>query len=123
VKRVQKFALALLISAGFTSQSIAVDPPYQQDMERLGHIMGALYHLDAICIKSEQDWRNDFAELMDLDEVDEDRRARLSAAFNTGYEDYARLHFRCTPNARAQLQLFIAEGAEITRNIHTRFAE
>lgn len=128
VKRVQKRALAVFLSAGFAFAnfalpSFAVDPPYQDEMERLGHIMGALYHLDAICVKSEQDWRADFAELMDLDDVNEDRRARLSASFNAGYEDYARLHFRCTPNARAQLQLFVAEGAEIARNIHTRYAE
>lgn len=123
MKRVLQLAIAVFLSAGIASPVVAVDPPYQDDMERLGHIMGALYHLDAICLKSDQDWRGEFAELMDLDDVNEDRRARLAAAFNGGYEDYARLHFQCTTNARAQLKLFIAEGEQIARSIHTRFAE
>lgn len=101
----------------------AVDPPYQADMERLATIMGALYHLDDLCIQSGNNWRDEFAELMDLEEVDDDRRARLTASFNNGYYDFSRLHVRCTFNAQTAMQRFIEEGAAISKNIHTRFAE
>ncbi|MCZ4271330.1 TIGR02301 family protein [Maritalea porphyrae] len=101
----------------------AVDPPYQQDLQRFATIMGALYHLDALCLNSGNNWRDEFAELLDLEEVDEDRRARLTAAFNSGYYDFNRMHVRCTPNAQLATKRFIAEGAAIAKNIHTRFAE
>ena len=122
----RRIFLAVLIVSGlaFASDAAkAVDPPYQADMERLAHIMGALYHLDHICLQSGQDWRNDFADLMELDEVDDDRRVKLVAAFNQGYSDYSRLHIKCTTNARELLQRFALEGEKISRNIHTRFAE
>jgi len=106
-----------------TPSVFAVDPPYQADMERLATIMGALYHLDDLCIQSGNNWRDEFAELMDLEEVDNDRRERLTASFNNGYYDFSRLHVRCTFNAQTAMQRFIEEGAAISKNIHTRFAE
>lgn len=115
--------LALGISLFQVPAVFAVDPPYQADMERLATIMGALYHLDDLCMQSGNNWRDQFAELMDLEEVDEDRRERLTASFNNGYYDFSRLHVRCTFNAQTMMKRFIEEGAEISKNIHTRFAE
>ena len=116
------FIAAIMVFASDVN-SYAVDPPYQQDMQRFATIMGALYHLDDLCAKSGNNWRNEFAELMELEEVDDDRRSRLTASFNEGYYDFSRLHLRCTPNAQLVLKRFIAEGAAIAKNIHTRFAE
>ena len=121
-RQLSAISIATCLAAS-SGAALAVDPPYQADMERLAHIMGALYHLDNICLKSGQDWRADFGELMDLDEVDDDRRARLTTEFNMGYQDYFRLHVKCTDNAKMLLQRFANEGEDISRNIHTRFAE
>jgi len=103
--------------------ALAVDPPYQKDLQRFASIMGALYHLDELCLQSGNNWREEFAQLMDLEEVDDDRRSRLTASFNEGYGDFSRLHVRCTPNAKLATKRFIVEGAAIAKSIHTRFAE
>lgn len=114
-------AAILVLTSALGAQ--AVDPPYQQDMQRFAIILGALYHLDDLCVGSGNNWRDQFAELLDLEEVDENRRGRLTASFNEGYNDFSRLHVRCTPNARMAMSRFIVEGASIAKNIHTRFAE
>ncbi len=78
-------SLAIVFAA---TAARALDPPYQPQMERLAEIMGALYHLDDLCMRSGVDWRSQLAELMELDEVDNDRRARLAGAFNANYSDF-----------------------------------
>jgi uncharacterized protein (TIGR02301 family) len=113
-------ALAFLCS---TSAAWAIDPPYQRQMERLAEIMGSLYFLQPLCESAGQDWRTQMAELIELDEPDDDRRQRLAGAFNTGYTAYARFHRACTPSAREALTRLLAEAAQTARDIHTRFAE
>ncbi len=92
-------------------------------MERLAEIMGALYHLDDLCMRSGVDWRSQLAELMELDEVDNDRRARLAGAFNANYSDFQQTHNRCTDSASLLTARFLDEGAKISYDIHIRYAE
>ncbi|MGJ8527033.1 TIGR02301 family protein [Maritalea sp.] len=121
--RLKIVVLASLVVLFSTPNVLAIDPPYQEDMERFASIMGALYHLDDLCVQSGNDWRAEMDELMTLEEVDEDRRARLTGAFNDGYNDFSRFHVQCTQNARLAMERFVDEGANIAKNIHTRFAE
>ena len=79
----------------------AIDPPYQAEMERLSEILGSLYFLQPLCQPGVIDWRSQMAELISLDEPDEDRRQRLAGAFNDGYTAYARLYRVCTIVVRA----------------------
>ena len=81
--------IALLLSLG-ALPARAIDPPYQQQMERLSEIMGSLYFLQPLCGNSSTDWRAQVADLIALDQPDEDRRQRLAGAFNVGYTAYAR---------------------------------
>lgn len=111
-------ALALAPAA-----ALAVDPPYQPDMERLSEILGSLYMLTPLCDERDTDWRSQMAELMALDEPDEDRRARLAGAFNAGYEAYARFYRSCTPSAQAAIARLLDEGETLARDIHQRYAE
>ena len=120
-----KFRLAafvLLLAIG-TGPAVAIDPPYQQQMERLAEIMGSLYFLQPLCVDGSEDWRAQMAELITLDEPDEDRRQRLAGAFNLGYTAYSRFHRACTPAARAALTRLLVEAERTAREIHTRFAE
>ncbi|XKG99268.1 TIGR02301 family protein [Pelagibacterium halotolerans] len=102
---------------------LAVDPPYQPQMERLAEILGSLYMLAPLCGQEEIDWRAQMAELIALDEPDADRRARLAGAFNAGYESYARFYRTCTPSAELALERLLTEGAALAQDIHTQFAE
>lgn len=113
-------AIVLALGAG---PALAIDPLYQQQMERLSQIMGSLYFLEPLCKSGATDWRAQAAELITLDQPDEDRRQRLSGAFNDGYTAYARFHRSCTPTAQAALQRLLAEAERTARDIHTRFAE
>jgi uncharacterized protein (TIGR02301 family) len=119
MRRLLPYLLALLLS----SPVVAIDPPYQPEMERLAEIMGSLYFLQPLCQAGTEDWRAQMAELIALDQPDDDRRQRLTGAFNSGYESYARLHRSCTASARAALMRLLAEAERVARGIAERFAE
>ena len=116
--------LPLLLALTMSAPAAAIDPPYQPEMERLAEVMGSLYFLQPLCQKDgAEDWRAQMASLIDLDQPDDDRRQRLTGAFNTGYESYARLHRSCTESARQALMRLLAEAERVARDIATRFAE
>lgn len=112
---------AALLTAPATA--LAVDPPYQPQMERLAEILGSLYMLAPLCGESEVDWREQMADLLALDDPETDRRARLAGAFNAGYEAYARFYRSCTPSAREAMKRLLTEGEAVSRDIHARYAE
>ena len=112
-----------LFMAASTLPSLAIDPPYQRQMARLAEIMGSLYFLQPLCQAGTEDWRAQMAELISLDEPDEDRRQRLAGSFNDGYTAYSRFHRACTPAAREALTRLLGEAERTAREIHTRFAE
>lgn len=116
-------AALLVIGFALPAPVLAVDPPYQPQMERLAEILGSLYFLAPICDHREIDWRDQVAELIALDEPDQDRRSRLVGAFNAGYEAYARSYRTCTPSASAAIELLLSEGETLAREIHARYAE
>ncbi|WP_421952490.1 TIGR02301 family protein [Pelagibacterium sp.] len=113
--------VAAITAAPFPA--LAVDPPYQGQMERLSEILGSLYMLAPLCGDQVTDWRGQMAELIELDEPDEDRRARLAGAFNAGYEAYARFYRSCTPSAEVAITRLLTEGDVLARDIHQRYAE
>jgi uncharacterized protein (TIGR02301 family) len=92
-------------------------------MERLSEIMGSLYYLQPLCEAGTEDWRLQMAELIDLDEPDDDRRQRLTGSFNSGYQAFSRFHRQCTPASREALTRLLTEAQSLSREIHTRFAE
>jgi uncharacterized protein (TIGR02301 family) len=116
-------ALSLVLALAFPRPALAVDPPYQQEMERLAEIMGSLYFLAPLCRPGGEDWRSQLAELVRLDEPDEDRQQRLYGAFNAGYTAYSRLYKVCTTSAGEALNRLLMEAETTARDIHTRFAE
>ncbi len=122
MRRIGSAGLALILAFA-PLPVLAVDPPYQGQMERLSEILGSLYMLAPLCGDVTTDWRGQMAELIELDEPDEDRRARLAGAFNAGYEAYARFYRSCTPSARTAIARLLAEGDTLARDLHQRYAE
>lgn len=114
---------AVLVMGLSISPTAAIDPPYQQQMERLSEILGSLYFLQPMCQPGVEDWRVQMAELIALDQPDEDRRQRLAGAFNEGYEAYARLYRVCTVSAAEALTRLLLEAEQTARDIHSRYAE
>jgi uncharacterized protein (TIGR02301 family) len=112
-------ALALLM----TQPAPAIDPPYQPEMERLAEILGSLYFLQPLCMPGPIDWRQEMAQLIELDQPDEDRRQRLAGAFNSGYTGYARTYRVCTTSANEAFTRLLGEAERLARDIHQRYAE
>ena len=116
---------AALIAFGAVAAqpALAIDPPYQAEMERLAEIMGSLYFLQPLCVGRGVDWRSEVSELIELDVPDDDRRQRLFGAFNTGYSAYSRLYRSCTPPAETALVRLLVEAEKTARDLHSRYAE
>ncbi len=117
-------SLHAVVLCGLLSQPVlAVDPPYQEEMERLSEILGSLYFLQPLCQPGVEDWRQQMDDLITLDQPDEDRRQRLAGAFNAGFESYSRLYRACTVSANEALTRLLVEAQGLARGIHSRYAE
>jgi len=116
-------ALLVLLLAVLPGPAIAVDPPYQAQMEKLAQMLGSLYFLNPLCKPSAPDWRQQMADLVSLDQPDESRQQRLYGAFNAGYAAYSRLYRNCTPSAEEALARLLIEAEANARDIHSHYAE
>lgn len=121
--RFRPAALLLAAMLALPMPALAIDPPYQPQMERLAEILGSLYFLNPLCSEATSDWRQELADLVSLDQPDEDRQQRLYGAFNGGYQAFSRLYRSCTPSAEEALTRLLVEAEATARDIHTRFAE
>ncbi len=113
--------IALFSLSSFSAK--AIDPPYQQDMERLTRVLGSLYFLQPLCKFNQIDWRKEANELILLDKPNNDRKQRLIGAFNQGYIDYAQSYRSCTKSANFARQQLLLEAQTSSIQIHTKFAE
>ena len=117
-------ALVLFVlTAAVARPAIAVDPPYEPEMEHLAETLGSLYFLNPLCTPGATDWRAQMADLITKDEPDQDRQQRLYGAFNSGYIAYSRLYRTCTPSASEALARLLIDAAATARDIHARYAE
>jgi uncharacterized protein (TIGR02301 family) len=123
VRSFLRVAITATATVIFAGSALAIDPPYQRQMERLSEVMGSLYYLAPLCQIGGDDWRLQMSELIELDEPDDDRRQRLAGAFNNGVTAYARTHKQCTTASREALSRLTVEAERIARDIHTRYAE
>jgi uncharacterized protein (TIGR02301 family) len=121
--RATLIALMLLTTALLPRPALAIDPPYEPQMERLAEILGSLYFLNPLCKPSGTDWRAQLAQLVQSDQPDDDRQQRLYGAFNTGFAAYSRLYRTCTPSAAEALARLLIEAEATARDIHARYAE
>ncbi len=97
-------------------------PVYERDLMRLSELMGSLAFLSELC--SEPDaaqWRQRMQTLIDTEGGSPARRERLAGAFNKGYRGFAVVYGRCTESARAAIDLYLAEGAALSRTITNRY--
>lgn len=114
---------SMVVAALLCQPAMAIDPPYQDDMERLAELLGSLYFLQPLCQPGVEDWRAQMEQLILLDQPDEDRRQRLAGAFNEGYTNYSRLYRACTVSANESLTRLLVDAETVARDIHSRYAE
>ena len=109
-------AAALIASGAAFGPSIAqsIDKPYDDKLQRLSEILGAVHYLRELCGANEgQLWRERMTELVNAEGASALRKARLARSFNQGYQSYSRTYKVCTPTAQTAIARFMTEGAQI----------
>jgi uncharacterized protein (TIGR02301 family) len=97
--------------------------PFDGDLQRLAEILGTLHYLRGICGSNEGlKWRNQMQALLDAETPSGDRRARMIAGFNRGYNGFQQTYRTCTPAAGVAIRRYIEEGSKISRDLTARYA-
>jgi uncharacterized protein (TIGR02301 family) len=119
------FAALLLITACLSGPGRAQDTaaPFDGDLQRLAEILGTLHYLRGICGSNEgAKWRNQMQALIDAETPSGERRARMIAGFNRGYNGFQQTYRTCTPAASVAIRRYIDEGSKISRDLTARYA-
>jgi uncharacterized protein (TIGR02301 family) len=97
--------------------------PYDERLERLSEILGAMHYLRNLCSeKAEDNWRASAQRIIDLEAGAEPRRKeKLTAAFNRGYRSFAAIYTACTDSAVVAEERYRNEGATLATEITARF--
>ena len=121
----QFLAVIIVISACLSGPVRAEDAaaPFDGDLQRLAEILGTLHYLRGICGSNEgPKWRNEMQALIDAETPSGDRRARMIAGFNRGYNGFQQTYRTCTPAAAVAIRRYIEEGSKISRDLTARYA-
>jgi len=124
VKRLIVLTLTLLcLAVGPVRAADATSAPFDSDLQRLAEILGALHYLRAVCGAHEgQKWRDEMQQLIDAEAPGGERRAKIIASFNRGYQGFQQTYRSCTPAADLAIRRYLDEGARIARDITARYA-
>jgi len=96
--------------------------PYEAEFSRLAELLGALHYLRPLCGEKEAGrWRGEMQDLLETEQPAADRKDRLVASFNRGYQSYELTYRNCTPAANLAINRFLDEGAKLSRDIATRY--
>jgi uncharacterized protein (TIGR02301 family) len=115
----------LLVSACLCGPTRAEDAaaPFDGDLQRLAEILGTLHYLRGICGGNDgTKWRDKMQELVNAETPSGDRRARMIAGFNRGYNGFQQTYRTCTPAATVAIRRYIDEGSKISRDLTARYA-
>ena len=118
-------AIVLVLFACLATPARAEDAaaPFDGELQRLAEILGTLHYLRGICGNNEgTKWRNQMQALIDAETPAGDRRARMIAGFNRGYNGFQQTYRTCTPAALVAIRRYIDEGSKISRDLTARYA-
>ena len=105
------------------TQPKTLPPAYEAQMLRLSEALGALHYLRNLCGADEnQTWRDQMQKLIDAENPSVARKARFVDGFNRGYRGFQRTHATCTDASKLLADRFVSEGAQISSQIATRYA-
>jgi uncharacterized protein (TIGR02301 family) len=121
-----KFLIPALIVLCCLSGSVRAQEsaaPFDSELQRFAEILGTLHYLRGICGSNEgSKWRNEMQALLDAETPSGERRARMIAGFNRGYNGFQQTYRACTPAASLAIRRYIDEGLKISRDLTARYA-
>jgi len=122
VKRLLTIGSILLCLAALPARAQETPAPFDNDLQRLAEILGALHYLRAVCGSDEgQKWRNQMQALIDAEAPGGERRRKIVSSFNRGYRGFQQTYRTCTPAADLAIRRYLDEGAKIARDITARY--
>jgi uncharacterized protein (TIGR02301 family) len=99
----------------------AAQAPFEPGLVRLAEILGSLHFLRNLCGEHGDTWRGEMEKLLQSENPDPARRARLVAAFNRGYRSFDATYTHCTASATAAIARYMKEGEALTRDTASRY--
>ncbi len=120
-------ALLVLPTAALPQETTEAPPPpviapYDGGLVRLSEILGSMHYLRELCGGTEGTlWRDQMQGLIDAEQAEGERLARLVDGFNRGYEGFKAVYRTCTPAATLAVDRYMDEGARIARDIAARY--
>lgn len=94
---------------------------YDSKMLRLAEILGSLHYIQNLCSRPNSQWRDRMNELIDAENPNATRRARLYAAFNDAFRAFATNYHTCTKAAVELNQQYIKEGSVLSNELLNHF--
>ena len=123
LKRIILILVIVAACGGGAARAEDAPAPFDGDLQRLAEILGTLHYLRGICGSNEgPKWRNQMQALLDAETPSGDRRARMIAGFNRGYNGFQQTYRTCTPAALVAIRRYIDEGSKISRDLTARYA-
>jgi uncharacterized protein (TIGR02301 family) len=123
MRRLLPIVLVFALIAPALARAEDAAAPFDNELQRLAEILGTLHYLRGICGTNEgQKWRSEMQALIDAETPAGDRRSRMVAAFNRGYNGFQQTYRTCTPAGRVAIRRYLEEGAKISRNLTSRYA-
>ncbi|MBB5046730.1 uncharacterized protein (TIGR02301 family) [Rhodopseudomonas rhenobacensis] len=119
------FAILMIVASCGLAPARAQDAaaPFDGDLQRLAEILGALHYLRGICGANEgTKWRNEMQALVDAETPSGERRTKMIAGFNRGYNGFQQTYRTCTPAADIAIRRYLEEGSKISRDLTARYA-
>jgi uncharacterized protein (TIGR02301 family) len=117
-------ALGLTFGLSLAAPVRAVDSGalFETELERLSEILGALHYLRPLCgVNEGPKWRNEMRALLDAEAQAPERRTKLMASFNRGYNGFQQTYRSCTDAADLAIRQYLDEGTKISREITARY--
>lgn len=125
---IRRLALCTILGLSFSlplaapARAIDSGALFETELERLSEILGALHYLRPLCGANEgPKWRNEMRALLDAEAQAPERRVKLMASFNRGYNGFQQTYRSCTPAADLAVRRYLDEGAKIAREITARY--
>jgi uncharacterized protein (TIGR02301 family) len=117
------FVLIVLCGLSMPARAQETAAPFDNELQRFAEILGTLHYLRGICGNNEGGkWRNEMQALLDAETPSGERRARMIAGFNRGYNGFQQTYRACTPAATLAIRRYIDEGLKISRDLTARYA-
>jgi uncharacterized protein (TIGR02301 family) len=114
-------AVAVLALPGAMGSAAAQDALYDDRLLRLSEILGSVHFLRNLCGERTDEWRNDMQKLLEAENPEPERRARMIASFNRGYRGFASTYVTCTEAATESIERYMEEGERLAREVVVRF--